>query len=237
MGAITGGQLARIEGKTVTPIAGNSAATVTGISDSGILIGQRNDHAIRVDGTTVTTLDGVGGINESATAINRAGTTIVGASYMASGEQISWVVEGGTTTPLPALDVEYSNAYAHIEDAFLFDHLADAGAPHVHERRGRLHRHRLLEIADGQDRVDSRCAAHLQHDARLDVSAESLQRHLQPVRAGRQIRHGVDAAAVGNDGPAEAGVDLRGDDGDARQHGAALVADSATELRGRLCPG
>ena len=28
--------------------------------------------------------------------------------------------------------------------------VADAGAPHVHERRGGFHRHRLLEIADGQ---------------------------------------------------------------------------------------
>ena len=38
-----------------------------------------------------------------------------------------------------------------LDDALLFDHRADAGAAHVDERRGRLDRHGLLEIADASD--------------------------------------------------------------------------------------
>ena len=81
-----------------------------------------------------------------------------------------------------------------------------------------------------------RSGAHLQHDAGLDVGAEALQRHLQPVRTGRQVRHHVRPVSVGDDGPGEAGVGLRHGDRDAGQHGAALVSHRAAHLRGRLRP-
>ena len=35
-----------------------------------------------------------------------------------------------------------------LDDPLLLDDLADAGAAHVDERRGRFDRHRLLEVAD-----------------------------------------------------------------------------------------
>ena len=37
-----------------------------------------------------------------------------------------------------------------LDDPLLFDHLADAGAPHVHDRRRGFDRHRLLEVADAE---------------------------------------------------------------------------------------
>ena len=78
--------------------------------------------------------------------------------------------------------------------------------------------------------------ADLEHDAGLDVGAESLQRHLQPVRAGRHVRHDPGPFAVGHDGSRESGVGLRRRDGDAREHGAAFIGDAAGEFGGRLRP-
>jgi hypothetical protein len=69
------------------------------------------------------------------------------------------------------------------------------------------------------------------------AGAESLQRDLEPVRPGREIRHGVTPAPVSHGGPADAGVDFRGDDRNARQDGPALVANRAAKFRGGLGPG
>ena len=79
--------------------------------------------------------------------------------------------------------------------------------------------------------------ADLQHDAGLHVGAESLQRHFQPVRTGRQVRHHVGAGVVGDDGSGESGVGLRRGHGDAGQHRAAFIGHAAVQLRRRLRPG
>ena len=76
-----------------------------------------------------------------------------------------------------------------LHQALLLDDFADPRAAHVHERRGRLDRHRFFQVADRQRRRDHRVRVHLQHDARLHVGAESLQRHLEPIGADRQVRH------------------------------------------------
>ena len=90
---------------------------------------------------------------------------------------------------------------AELQDALLFDDLADAGAPHVHEWRGCFDRHRLLEIADGQNRVKSsappRPAARCPSGCRWrNPCRETSSRY----GAGRQVGHGIDAAAVGDGG-------------------------------------
>ena len=119
-----------------------------------------------------------------------------------------------------------------LDDPLVLDDVADAGAAHIDDRRGRLDRDRLLEIADRELRVERRRGADLQHDAGLDVGTESLERHLQPVRAGRQVRHDPGAFAVGDDGSGERRVGLRRGHGDAGQHGAALIGHAAGELAG-----
>ena len=62
-----------------------------------------------------------------------------------------------------------------VSDELVLDHVADARAAHVHQRRRRFDRYRFLEIPNAEHRVDRGCAAHLQHDAGLDIGAETLQ--------------------------------------------------------------
>ena len=65
-------------------------------------------------------------------------------------------------------------------------------------------------------------AADLQHDAGLHVGPEPLQRDLEPVGTGRQVRHHVGAVRLGHDRAGEPGIGLRYGHSDSRQHGAAL---------------
>ncbi len=117
-----------------------------------------------------------------------------------------------------------------LDDPFLLDDLADAGAAHVNQRRGRFHRHGLLEVADGERRVERRRRADLQHDAGLDVGAEALQRHFEPIGADRHVRHQPGAGLVGDGGTRERGIGLRRRHGDAGQDAAALVGDATVNL-------
>ena len=73
-----------------------------------------------------------------------------------------------------------------LHDALALDNLADAGALHVDERRFRLHRDRLLDVSERQRDVDRWGRGDLEHDPRLRVRAEPLQRDLEPIRARRR---------------------------------------------------
>ncbi len=111
-GAIAGylndGRLARIVGSVITPIPGPAGST-NDINENGTIVGVRDSQAIRIDGTTVTTIAGTGGEFEIASDIDEAGTTIVGYSY-ASGVQQAWVSTGGPATPLDTLGGDNSVA-------------------------------------------------------------------------------------------------------------------------------
>jgi hypothetical protein len=58
------------------------------------------------------------------------------------------------------------------EDFLVPDHLAHTGTLHIDERGGAFDGHRLFERADRQHGVNHRRGRHLEHDARLHVSAE-----------------------------------------------------------------
>ena len=100
--------------------------------------------------------------------------------------------------------------------ALLLDHVADARAPHVHERRRGFHRDGLFERPKFERRVDRRRGAHLQHDAGLHVGSKALQRHFEAVRAGRQVGDNVAAVLVGDRRADEAGRGLGCGDRDPR---------------------
>ena len=118
------------------------------------------------------------------------------------------------------------------DDPLTFHDLADARAPHVHERRGRFNGHRFLEGADRQLHVDRRRGGDLQDDARLDVGAEPLERHFEPVWAGGQIRHEVRALTVSDDAARRARVGLGYCHRGSGQRGAAGIGHLAGELGG-----
>ena len=124
-----------------------------------------------------------------------------------------------------------------LEDAFVLDDRADAGAADVHQRRRRFDGDRLLERAELEGGVDRRRRADLQHDAGLHVGAESLQRHLEPVRAGRQVRDQIGAVLVGYGRADQPRGGLRRGDGDTWQHRTARIGHTAIEFgRGQLRP-
>ena len=112
-GLITGDQLARIEGQTVTPIAGNG---------SGL---HHRDQRQRDDRRPAERpcdprrrhdrhdrCPAFGGHQRVRDRDRPAGTTIVGASYMATATRSPGSMTAARRTPLPALDVDYPNAYA-----------------------------------------------------------------------------------------------------------------------------
>ena len=124
-----------------------------------------------------------------------------------------------------------------LDDPLLLDHRADARAAHVHDRRRGFHRHGFFERAERERRVHRRRRAHLQHEPRLHVGAETLQRNLEAIRAGRQVRDQIGAGIVGDDRARQAGGRLHHRHGGARQHGAARVGHASVDLGGgELCP-
>ena len=104
-------RIARLDGQTVS-IIDNGSGILIGMDANGTIIGQQNDHAVRIDGMVVTPLPSFGGYNEAPYAIDPTGTWIVGGSNFLDGEQISWVNVGGSSTPLPDLDGAHPNSYA-----------------------------------------------------------------------------------------------------------------------------
>ena len=70
-----------------------------------------------------------------------------------------------------------------LHDPLVLDHLRDAGALHVDERRRGFDRDGLLDVADRKHGIDGGRGADLQHDAGLHVGAEARQRDLEPVGA------------------------------------------------------
>ncbi len=69
----------------------------------------------------------------------------------------------------------------HLEDSFVFHHLADARALDVHQRGCGFNRDCLLEVADAERYVDGGRGRDLEHDAGLHVGAESLEGDFEPV--------------------------------------------------------
>ena len=121
-----------------------------------------------------------------------------------------------------------------LDDLRLLDDIADARRTDVDERRRAFDGDGLLETAHGEHDVDRRHAAYLQHDAGLSVGSESLQRDVQPVGAGRQVRQHVRSIGLRDHAAGESCVGLRDGHADTGEHPAALVAHRAIELRGRL---
>ena len=106
-GVMNDQRLTRIEGSTVTPLSGGTGF-VTAMNESGTFVGGQNDHPVRVDGTTVTPVPGLGGVWEGAYDIDAAGTTIVGVSSDASGVTRAWIHDAQGTTELPSLGGDYT---------------------------------------------------------------------------------------------------------------------------------
>ena len=132
------------------------------------------------------------------------------------------------------------------QDGLVVHDRADARAADVDERRRGLDGDRLLQRANAEHRIDRRRPAHLQHDARLHVGPESLERDLEPVRPGRQVRQQVAAGLIGHGRANEARVGLRHGDGHAGclcgvtvtpAARAAFIANRTAQLRCPLRPG
>ncbi len=146
MGAVlNGGRIARVDGVTVTPLTSDNGASLSGMSANGTLVGTHLNRAVRVDGTTETTLSGLDPANgEYANAIDPSGTIIVGASGTPTGEQLSWMDVGGTVTPLPVPDAVHTNTYAAKVDSTGLDRgdriEPDHGRDHVRHLAGRRRR-------------------------------------------------------------------------------------------------
>ena len=124
-----------------------------------------------------------------------------------------------------------------LHNPLLLDDVAEAGAPHVDERRRRHHRQRLRDVPHAQHRIDHRVRVDLQHDAGLHIGAKSLQGDLQLVRTDRHALHDPRPGLVGHRGAGGPGVGLRRRDRHPWQHGAALIGHLAVELRRPLRPG
>ena len=82
-------------------------------------------------------------------------------------------VDGGAR-PARAGCVTSPSLERQLEDAFVFNHLADAGAADVHQRRRGFNRHRSSRSPSAERHVDGRRGGDLEHDAGLHVGAESL---------------------------------------------------------------
>ena len=99
-----------------------------------------------------------------------------------------------------------STVERQLDDLLVANDVADARTLDVHERRGPLYGDGLLETADAQAHVHDGRPGHLQHDACLNIGTEPLQRGLESIRTGRQIRQNVRAAGIGDTGAHETRV-------------------------------
>ena len=99
--------------------------SVTGGSDPAI-------EAIRVDGTTVTTIPGLAGTaGDVAYDIDDAGTTVVGASFLSNGESRGWTNDGTETTQLESFGSTYEIA-SRINNAGVIAGSARDGSGQMH---------------------------------------------------------------------------------------------------------
>jgi hypothetical protein len=89
--------------------------------------------------------------------------------------------------------------------------------------------HRLAHLTDFERRVDAAHGAGFNADAGAHEFAEAVERGFHAVVAGLQVRDRVSANIVGDRRADEAGAGVRHRDGDARQRGAAGVADRADD--------
>jgi probable HAF family extracellular repeat protein len=93
------------------PIAGGG--TPFAINSTGTMVGSGGPdpiHAIRVDGTTISTIPGLdGSAGDVAYDINDAGL-VVGTSFLTNGESRSWTNDGTDTVELPSFGGDYENA-------------------------------------------------------------------------------------------------------------------------------
>ena len=123
------------------------------------------------------------------------------------------------------------------DDSLVFNDRADPGAADVHQRRCGFDSNRFLERTDLEGGIDRRGCADLEHDSGLHVGAEALQRNLEPVRTGREVRDQVRTVFICHNGARQSGSRLRCGDSDTREDGAAGVGDTAVQFgRGKLRP-
>ena len=88
-----------------TPFAINAAGTMVGFT------GQDPLQAVRVDGTTATLIPGLAGTaGDVAYDIDDGGTTVVGATFLASGGSRAWINDGIQTTQLTSFGGDYEIA-------------------------------------------------------------------------------------------------------------------------------
>ncbi len=89
-------------------------------------------EAIRVDGTTVTTIPGLAGTaGDVAYDIDDAGTTVVGASFLSNGESRGWTNDGTETTQLESFGSTYEIA-SRINNAGVIAGSARDGSGQMH---------------------------------------------------------------------------------------------------------
>ena len=102
----------RYDGSTVSPIAMPSGY-LTAINGSGAMIGYTSEsggsQGVRVDGTSISPLAGMGRLYEQPTAINDAGV-IIGNSSDGDGTYHVWRQDGTTVTELPNDGGSYATA-------------------------------------------------------------------------------------------------------------------------------
>ena len=105
---------ARANGTTIQKIPASGGGTPFSINAAGTMVGYTGSdplRAVRVDGTVATTLAGLAGTaGDVAYDIDDAGTTVVGASFLANGESRAWTNDGTDTTPLASFGSDYEIA-------------------------------------------------------------------------------------------------------------------------------
>ena len=108
-------------------------------------------------------------------------------------------------------------------------HVADALRLELDRRIAGSDLQRLQQAAHLQHRVDAADVARDEHEIDRQELAEPGRGDAQRVRPFPQLRHGVDAFAVGGGLRGHGRVHVRGDDGGAFDHAAARVGDGAGE--------
>ena len=108
--------LVRAHGATIERMPLTGGGTAFALNATGSMVGYMAPdplRAIRVDGTTVTEIPGLPGTaGDVAYDIDDAGTTVVGASFLANGESRAWTNDGTTTTQLASFGGDYEIANA-----------------------------------------------------------------------------------------------------------------------------
>ncbi|HEX7345831.1 MAG TPA: fibronectin type III domain-containing protein, partial [Candidatus Limnocylindrales bacterium] len=121
---------ARAIGTTIetVPVAG---ANPSAINAAGSIVGHAGSdplRAIRVDGTTVTPIPGLAGTaGDVAYDIDDAGTSVIGASFLASGETRAWINDGTDTTELESFGGDYDFANRTNNAGLIAGSARDAG--------------------------------------------------------------------------------------------------------------